>query len=107
MYNGLPKSELRALVSQVDGVIAPSLSEGFWSVHTETLVLGTPLITTAISSLPEVTGGKTIMMRPWDKSSLLSAIQKLKKSEYESLPEKFFDWEKQYAEIELLYQNMS
>lgn len=107
VYNGLPKSELRALVSQVDGVIAPSLSEGFWSVHTETLALGTPLITTAISSLPEVTGGKTIMMRPWDKSSLLSAVQKLKKSEYANLPEKFFDWEKQYAEIELLYQNMS
>ena len=107
VYNGLPKSELRALVSQVDGVIAPSLSEGFWSVHTETLALGTPLITTAISSLPEVTGGKTIMMRPWDKASLLSAVQKLKKSEYESLPEKFFDREKQYAEIELLYQNMS
>ena len=107
VYNGLPKSELRALVSQVDGVIAPSLSEGFWSVHTETLALGTPLITTAISSLPEVTGGKTIMMRPWDKSSLLSAVQKLKKSEYANLPEKFFDREKQYAEIELLYQNMS
>lgn len=107
VYNGLPKSELRALVSQVDGVIAPSLSEGFWSVHTETLALGTPLITTAISSLPEVTGGKTIMMRPWDKASLLSAVQKLKESEYESHPEKFFDWEKQYAEIELLYQNMS
>lgn len=106
-YNGLPKSELRALVSQVDGVIAPSLSEGFWSVHTETLALGTPLITTAISSLPEVTGGKTIMMRPWDKASLLSAVQKLKKSEYANLPEKFFDREKQYAEIELLYQNMS
>ena len=107
VYNGLPKSELRALVSQVDGVIAPSLSEGFWSVHTETLALGTPLITTAISSLPEVTGGKTIMMRPWDKASLLSAVKKLKESEYESHPEKFFDWEKQYAEIELLYQNMS
>ena len=107
VYNGLSKSELRALVSQVDGVIAPSLSEGFWSVHTETLALGAPLITTAISSLPEVTGGKTIMMRPWDKASLLSAVQKLKESEYESHPEKFFDWEKQYAEIELLYQNMS
>ncbi|RKW23076.1 glycosyltransferase family 1 protein [Candidatus Gracilibacteria bacterium] len=107
VYNGLPKSELRALVSQVDGVIAPSLSEGFGSVHTETLALGTPLITTAISSLPEVTGGKTIMMRPGDKASLLSAVQKLKKSEYANLPEKFFDREKQYAEIELLYQNMS
>lgn len=107
VYNGLPKSELRALVSQVDGVIAPSLSEGFWSVHTETLALGTPLITTAISSLPEVTGGKTIMMRPWDKASLLSAVQKLKKAEYANLAEKFFDRERQYAEIELLYQNMS
>lgn len=35
----LEKKQLRALVHQVDGVVAPSLSEGFGSVHTETLAL--------------------------------------------------------------------
>lgn len=52
--NGLPKEELRALVANVQVVVAPSLSEGFGSVHTETLAIGTPLITTRVASLPEV-----------------------------------------------------
>ena len=52
--NGLPKEELRALVANVQVVVAPSLSEGFGSVHTETLAIGTPLITTRAASLPEV-----------------------------------------------------
>ena len=52
--HGLKKEELRALLANVDGVIAPSLSEGFGSVHTETLALQTPLITTRVSAIPEV-----------------------------------------------------
>ena len=52
--NGLPKEELRALVANVQVVVAPSLSEGFGSVHTETLAIGTSLITTRVASLPEV-----------------------------------------------------
>lgn len=56
IWNGLPKEELRALLSQVQGVVAPSLSEGFGSVHTETIAMGIPLITTCIASLPEVVG---------------------------------------------------
>lgn len=64
IWNGLAKEELRALVANVQGVVAPSLSEGFGSVHTETLALGTPLITTQIASLPEVVGGKVLFFAP-------------------------------------------
>lgn len=61
---GLPKEELRALVASVQGVIAPSLSEGFGSVHTETLAMGIPLITTQVASLPEVVGGPVLFFAP-------------------------------------------
>lgn len=54
LLQGLEKSDLRTLVAAVDAVVAPSLSEGFGSVHTETLALGTPLLTTYIASLFEV-----------------------------------------------------
>lgn len=45
---GMPIDELKHLVAQADVVIAPSLSEGFGSVHSETTAIGTPLITTHI-----------------------------------------------------------
>jgi glycosyltransferase involved in cell wall biosynthesis len=43
-------------------VVAPSLAEGFGSVHTETVAMGKPLLTTDIGPLPEVVGGVTKMI---------------------------------------------
>ncbi len=64
LLQGLKKTDLRTLVAGVDGVVAPSLSEGFGSVHTETLAMETPLLTTHVASLPEVLDGKVVFMTP-------------------------------------------
>ena len=106
IWNGLPKEELRALVANVQAVVAPSLSEGFWSVHTETLAMKTPLITTQVASLPEVIWGKTIFFSPWDKKELIIAVAHLKSEKYTPLPEKKFSWDKQYAILLEQYQNL-
>ena len=106
IWNGLPKEELRALVANVQAVVAPSLSEGFWSVHTETLAMKTPLITTQIASLPEVIWGKAIFFSPWDKKELIAAVAHLKSEKYIPLPEKKFSWDKQYAILLEQYQNL-
>lgn len=95
----LPKTTLRVLVAEVQGVIAPSLSEGFGSVHTETIALGTPLITTYLASLPEVVGGKVLFFSAGDKASLLQAIKDLKAERYTPKPEKKFSRDEQYAKI--------
>jgi glycosyltransferase involved in cell wall biosynthesis len=42
------------MVASCDVVVAPSFSEGFGSVHTETVAMQKPLITTNVASLPEV-----------------------------------------------------
>lgn len=58
IHSGFPKEELRTLVAAADLVVAPSLSEWFGSVHTETAAMWVPLITTNIGPLPEVLWGK-------------------------------------------------
>lgn len=103
--NGLPKTELRALLANVQAVIAPSLSEGFGSVHTETLAMQTPLLTTQIASLPEVVGWKAVFFAPGDKKSLCEAILKLKSGKVHSLPEKHFSRDTQYQAILKYYRS--
>lgn len=107
VWSGLPKKELRALVANVQGVIAPSLSEGFWSVHTETLALGTPLLTTFVSALPEVVGGKVLFFSPQNSSELVNAVSQLKKGIFNSLPQKTFSRDEQYQRILSWYKHPS
>ena len=107
IWNGLAKEELRALVANVQGVVAPSLSEGFGSVHTETLALGTPLITTQIASLPEVVGGNVLFFAPWSVVDLLTAVKKLKTEDYQPLAERKFSRDEQYTALLKWYRKFS
>lgn len=102
----LEKKQLRALVHQVDGVVAPSLSEGFGSVHTETLALWTPLITTQVASIPEVVGGKVLFITPQSTDELINAVDTLLNREVNPLPEKQFDRDSQYEKIDQLYTQL-
>ena len=106
IWNGLEKPELRALVASVDWVIAPSLSEGFGSVHTETLALWTPLITTYVASLPEVLWWKVLFFAPDVKASLCEVVKKLKTWDYTPLPEKMFSWDSQYERLLKWYKRV-
>ncbi|MDO4713862.1 MAG: glycosyltransferase [bacterium] len=106
VWTGMEKEKLRALVGAVDCVIAPSLSEGFGSVHTETLSLGTPLITTAVASLPEVVGGKVVLIPPGDGQAIVDAIRRVRKSDFDPLPVKHFDRELQFEQLWELYERI-
>ena len=62
IYTGFDQQDLRTFVAAADMVVAPSLAEGFGSVHTETVALGVPLLTTDIGPLPEVVSGVVKMI---------------------------------------------
>ena len=64
IFNGLEQKELRTLVASADLVVAPSLSEGFGSVHTESVALGKPLLTTFVGPIPEVVRGNVKFISP-------------------------------------------
>ena len=102
----LEKKQLRALISQVDGVIAPSLSEGFWSVHSEVCQMQIPLITTHISSIPEVVSGKVIFIPPQNPNAIIQGVKKLKNQNFDAVSPKDFDRNIQYTYIANLYKTL-
>lgn len=57
--------------------VYPSLYEGFGFPVLEALSFGTPVITSDISSLPEVAGRAAVLVEPNDSKSISNAIQKL------------------------------
>jgi glycosyltransferase involved in cell wall biosynthesis len=72
------------LVSAIKGakaVVFPSLYEGFGLPALESMLLGTPVITSKESCLPEVVGDAALMVDPYDTRELAQAIRSLDASE--------------------------
>jgi glycosyltransferase involved in cell wall biosynthesis len=57
--------------------VYPSLYEGFGLPLLEAMACGTPVITSATSSLPEVAGDAAICVNPTDVAALASALERL------------------------------
>lgn len=103
IINGVEKETLRIMVASADCIIAPSISEWFWSVHTETVAMEKPLITTYISSIPEVVSGKVKFIKPWSAQAIQEAITEIRTTTIPEIPKKIFSREKTVEEIERLY----
>jgi len=70
----LPREMLLRLVRGAKAVLFPSLYEGFGLPALEAIRLGTPVITSNISSLPEVVGAAGLLVNPYDVQSIARAI---------------------------------
>ncbi len=73
----LPRQTLATAIAGARAVIFPSLYEGFGLPVLEAMSLGTPVITSATSSLPEVAGDAALMVDPYDVRALARAISAL------------------------------
>jgi glycosyltransferase involved in cell wall biosynthesis len=71
---------LPMLVSIIRGACAlifPSLYEGFGLPVLEAMLLGTPVVTSRVSSLPEVAGDAALLVNPYDVGDIARAIGKI------------------------------
>ncbi len=73
----LPRDMLYRLIAGARATLFPSLYEGFGLPVLESMALGTPVITSNISSLPEVGGEAPLYVDPYDVSSIASAIMRI------------------------------
>lgn len=73
-FDHLPLSHLVALIQCARGVLFPSLYEGFGLPVLEAMTLGAPVMTSNVSSLPEVAGGAALMVDPYDLDAMARAI---------------------------------
>lgn len=72
--NYLPRDLLLYLIQGARGLIFPSLYEGFGLPVLEAMLLGTPVITSNSTSLPEVAGEAALLVNPLEESEISQAI---------------------------------
>jgi glycosyltransferase involved in cell wall biosynthesis len=66
--------DLPALYRAARAFVYPSLFEGFGLPPLEAMACGTPVVTSNVSSLPEVTGDAALLIDPNDERSLAGAL---------------------------------
>ena len=73
----LPRETLFRLIRSARAVLFPSLYEGFGLPALEAIQLGTPVISSNTSSLPEVVGEGGLLVDPYDTGAIAGAIRQI------------------------------
>ncbi|MBU0707148.1 glycosyltransferase family 4 protein [Patescibacteria group bacterium] len=109
----VPDADLPALYRQAELYVFPSLAEGFGLPPLEAMQYGIPVVSSSVSSLPEVLGQSAAYFDPTDKHAIVKVLSDLinnpEKKDllcqrgYENI--KKFSWKKMAEETLSLYQN--
>jgi predicted O-linked N-acetylglucosamine transferase (SPINDLY family) len=104
----LDDGELRLAYCGAIALVYPSLYEGFGMPVIEALSSGSPVITTSLSSLPEVAGDAAIYIDPMDVEGLAVALEQVQKRDLRSTliargtqRAKIFSWAKMATRVAL------
>lgn len=108
------RTTLLRLYNAADALIAPSLYEGFGLTIIEAMACGTPVITSNVSSLPEVVGDAAISVSPLDVEAITDAVYKIRQDDdYRSeliakglTQAKKFTWQKTAHQVATTYENI-
>jgi len=111
----VPYDDLPKIISGAIALVFPSLWEGFGLPVLEAMACGTPVITSNLSSLPEVAGDAVILIDPYKVNEITDAMQAIANdlglrsqlSELGLARAKQFSWEKTgQATVEVLMRFM-
>jgi glycosyltransferase involved in cell wall biosynthesis len=69
-----PMETLAAFYRLARAFVFPSLYEGFGLPPLEAMACGTPVVTSNVSSLPEIAGGAALLVDPYDEDAIASAM---------------------------------
>lgn len=108
------KARLIQIYNAADILLAPSLYEGFGLTVVEAMACGLPVITSNVSSLPEVAGDAAVLIDPLNVEAIIEAIFKIKQdpSYRDQLIEKglvrakFFSWLKTAEQVAQVYEKV-
>lgn len=73
----VPDQTLAILYRLADVFVFPSLYEGFGLPPLEAMASGTPVVTSNVSSLPEVVGDAALLIDPYDSAAIAHAIRRV------------------------------
>jgi glycosyltransferase involved in cell wall biosynthesis len=73
----LSDDTLAVLYRLASAFVFPSLYEGFGLPPLEAMASGTPVVTSNVSSLPEVTGDAAVLVDPYDVDSIVDGLRRV------------------------------
>jgi glycosyltransferase involved in cell wall biosynthesis len=76
-FGFVPDRTLAALYRLANVFVFPSLYEGFGLPPLEAMASGTPVITSDVSSLPEVVGDAALMIDPYEPAAIADAMRRV------------------------------
>jgi glycosyltransferase involved in cell wall biosynthesis len=76
-FGFVPERTLAALYRRASVFAFPSLYEGFGLPPLEAMACGTPVVTSRISSLPEVTGGAALLVDPYSVDDIADGLERV------------------------------
>ncbi len=105
-------ADLPAIYSSSRIFLFPSLSEGFGMPLVEAMACGTPVITSSISSMPEIAGDAAVLVDPRNSNNISDALCMLSGNEglqQQKIKEGFvnakrFSWDRSAAQVLSLYE---
>lgn len=111
----IPEKDLVALHAAATCLVLPSLYEGFGIPIVKAMKVGTPVITSNISSMAEITGAGAMLVDPNSAGSIADAIEKIIKSASLRLTliqkglkqASKFSWETTAAQTLQVYQSLN
>jgi len=77
MPGRVPQEDLPALLREARAMAYVSLYEGFGLPPLEAMACGTPVVASAISSLPEVVGDAGLLVDPYDVGAIAAALERV------------------------------
>ncbi|MBP8973956.1 MAG: glycosyltransferase family 4 protein [Anaerolineae bacterium] len=114
-FTGFVRDEdLPALYSEAVCLAYPSLYEGIGLPVLEAMACGTPVVTSTVSSLPEVAGDAALLVDPYDVGALAETLRRLLDDSAlrEALTARgtrqaaFFTWEQAAGQLLTVYRQM-
>jgi glycosyltransferase involved in cell wall biosynthesis len=113
-FGFVPHRMLAVLYRLADAFVFPSLYEGFGLPPLEAMASGTPVVTSNVSSLPEVVGEAALLVDPYDPIAIADALERLlcDESLRRTLVERGlarareFSWERSVRRIRRVYEEV-
>ena len=98
-----PRGELGHFLKAADCVIIPSVAEGFGYAVLEACAMGRPVVASDTTSIPEVIGGRYVLVEPKNPEAIAAGVVSVFQNKYTTSALKIFPWETTVSEYAAIY----